>query len=178
VGLAALVDAWRDERVELASPLSADEARARLRDALRSPVRSRLELGGSTGTYDLAGRIGADRLMLSTARVGLRNSWAPVVRGRLEPADGGSRLVARMGWHPGIKAVSALWLLGAAVAVPGLIAAGDAQFALVPLGMLVLFVALMVWGERGGRRVTVRLREFLAERLDATPSTPARDTAT
>jgi hypothetical protein len=53
---------------------------------------------------DLVARlaIGAAGVRVTAAR--------PVLRGRLEPAENGSRFVGTLGWAPFVKVFSALWL--------------------------------------------------------------------
>jgi hypothetical protein len=100
-----------------------------------------------------------------------------VIRGSLEPAGTGSRLVGRLGWSPFVKVFSALWLsivgcafLGIAIRAVAMAWRGDATggaflVGLVPLGFLLLFVGMTAWGTRAGRREAVYLRSWLADRL-------------
>lgn len=72
------------------------------------------------------GRVAPDGVRLMAPRPGVRNSWSPVLRGRIVPDGTGSRLVATIGWHPFTRAVTFLGLL-ALPAVGVLIAAQALQ---------------------------------------------------
>ncbi len=105
-----------------------------------------------------------------------------MLRGRLEPAGTGCRLVGRLGWHPFVKAFTLLWLglvtgvfLGLAGRAVVLVrtgeATGEAALAcLFPLGLLLFFTAMTVWAIQLGRREGIYLRRWLADRLQTTDS--------
>jgi hypothetical protein len=169
--------AWRSEPVELSTPLPVEAVRERLAAGRGSRWRAGFMVGG--GGYHVVGRVGRRRVALTVVRAGMRNSWMPEVRGRLEATATGSRLVARIGWSPFVKAFSAVWLgvvtaifLGAAgravaLAVTGEITAPDALFCLVPLAFMAFFVGLSSWGMWAARDSEAYLRSWLAGRIPA-----------
>lgn len=175
------LSAWRVEPMVMLSPLSVQLVRERLTAGRISYFRAAFMLGGEGG-YRVVGRIGTHRITLEAAKVGVRNSWRPVLRGRLEPAGAGSRLVGTLGWHPAVKAFSALWLgavscffLGFVVragvlAWNGNATGEEALLCLVPLAFIVFFVGLNAWAIRVGRDEARYLRSWLAERLQTADS--------
>jgi len=158
------------------SPLAVQVARQRLAAGRISYFRAAFTFGG-VGGYRVVGRVGARRIVLEAAKAGVRNSWRPVFRGRLEPARTGSRLVGTLGWHPVVKAITALWLgavsclfLGLVVRLVALAWNGNATgddvlFCLVPLAFVVFFAGLSAWAILAGRGEVRYLRSWLADRL-------------
>lgn len=167
---------WRSEPLVLVSPLPVETVRTRLAEGSTTYSRAFFGLGGGGG-YVVLGHVGTHRVSLEAARVGLRNSWRPTMRGRLEPDGTGSRLVGHLGWAPFIKALSTVWLTGVGffllVSVSravDLTWSGDVTgeaflICLAPLGMLLFFVGLTTWGTRVGLRDETYLRSWLAKRL-------------
>lgn len=76
--------AWRSEPLAFVSPLSAEVARARLIEGRISHLRAAFSFGGGGG-FTVAGHVGARRISVQAAKAGIRNSWRPVFRGRLDP---------------------------------------------------------------------------------------------
>ena len=169
---------WRNEPMVMVSPLSVDAVRERLAAASTSYLRAVFMFGG-WGGYRVVGRVSARRVVLEAAKVGVRNSWRPVLRGHLEPAGTGSRLVGTLGWHPVVKAFTVVWFgaancvfLGFVVRVVALAWNGDATgddvlLCLVPLAFIVFFVGLNAWAIRAGRGEAKYLRSWLVERLQS-----------
>ena len=133
-------------------------------------------LGGGGG-YIVVGRVGARRISLEAAKLGVRNAWRPVVRGRLEPEGAGCRFVGTIGMSPFVKAFSGLWLGGVICAFFGFVAVvvvravrgeatgGDFLACLVAPSMMASFVALTAWGTLVDRGEATYLRSWLADRL-------------
>ena len=170
--------AWRSEPWEFVSPLFVEEARTRLIEGSTSYLRSALTFGGGGG-FSVIGRVGTTRISLQAVQAGVRNSWRPLLRGRLEPAGTGSRFAGTIGWSPFIRAFSGLWLGGvccfflalagraAALAWRGEATADAFLICLAPLGFVLFFVALTSWGIHAGRREAEYLRSWMADRLQA-----------
>ncbi|MEU8657670.1 hypothetical protein [Actinoplanes philippinensis] len=165
--------AWRTEPVTLGSPLPLPVARERLR-AGRTTFWQALRSGA--GGYRVIGRVGERSVSLAAVRAGAQNSWRPELRGRLEPAETGSRLVGSIGWSPFVRIFSTVWLCGAGAAFVGLLAVGldralhgevspALAACLVPLGFMASFVGITVLGVRWGRADEAYLRSWLADRL-------------
>lgn len=141
-----------------------------------SYLRAFFMLGGGGG-YVVLGRVGQRRISLEAAKLGVRNSWRPVVRGRLEPAGTGCRFLGTIGMSPVIKAFSGFWLGGVICfffafvaivvvrAVHGEATIGDFLTCLVPPSMVAGFVALTAWATLVDRGEATYLRSWLADRL-------------
>ena len=174
------VRAWRSEPLVLVSPLPVPAVRARLIEGRTTYLRAAFTFAGFGG-YRVVGRVGERRIVLEAAAVGVRNTWRPVLRGRLEPEGTGSRLVGRLGWSPFVKAFSALWLtivgsafVGITLRAVAVVWSGEATggvflYGLIPLGMLLFFVGLTAWGIQLGRRA-IYLRSWLGDRLQTAES--------
>lgn len=168
--------AWRSEPLAFVSPLSVRAVRARLIEGSTSYWRSAFTFGGFGGVR-VVGRVGTRRISLQAVQGGVRNSWRPLLRGRLEPAETGSRFVGRLGWSPFVRAFSALWLgcgccallvlvvRAVALSLSGHSTADAFLVCLIPLGFVLFFVALTAWGIRAGRREATYLRSWMADRL-------------
>lgn len=160
----------------LVSPLPLQTVRARLIEGRTSYLRAAFAFGGGGG-YHVVGHVGARRVSLQAVKVGVRNSWRPVMRGRLEPEQSGSRFVGRLGWSPFVKAFSALWLgavtcffLGLLIRALAMAWAGEATgvaflICLAPLGFVFFFAGLTTWGTLAGRGEAMILRSWLEDRL-------------
>ena len=169
--------AWRSEPVALESPLPLPVVRQRLKDGSVSYLRAGFAYGG-LGGYRVVGRVCDRTVSLQAARVGIRNSWRPVMRGRLEPAGTGTRLVGKLGWHPAVRVFSGVWV-GMAFGI-FLVATGFAVAApwdpkaflvsLVPLGFVAFFVGLTALCIRLSRGEVAYLRSWLADRLQTAES--------
>lgn len=170
-------DAWRDERIELESPLPEHVARERMRAASVSYLRAGFSFGG-LGGYRVVGRVGEHWVRLSAGRVGIRNSWSPIFRGRLDPSLTGCRLAGKIGWHPLVKLFSVVWLggvsafflvfLGALIA--GQVTGLDVLAGLLPLGFIAFYVGLSSWGIGIGRRDAAYLRRWLNDQVQTAAS--------
>ena len=168
--------AWRSEPLVLESPLPLPVVRQRLIDGSTSYLRASFTYGGFGG-FRVVGRVGNRAISLQAARIGVRNSWRPVLRGRLEAAGAGTRLVGKLGWHPAVKAFSAVWVgiaFGIFVVSTGFAAAAANPrallFSLVPLGFVAFFVGLTALCIRLSRGEETYLRSWLIERLQTAES--------
>ncbi|WP_143232932.1 hypothetical protein [Actinoplanes regularis] len=169
--------AWRSEPVVFVSPLSVRAARTALSEGSVSYSRAYPSFEGGLDGYRVVGRVGEDEISLEARQVGMRNSWLPVMKGRLEPAGTGSRLAGTLGWPPVVKAFSALWLSFmcciflvlvirvVTLALRGKAGGMDFLGCLVPLGFVLSFVGLTSWASYSGRGNAKYLRSWLAERL-------------
>jgi hypothetical protein len=170
--------AWRSERVVLVSPLPVETVRTRLIEGTTSYVRSAFAYGG-WGDFRVVGRVGTQTISLQAVAGGLRNSWRPVARGRLEPVGTGSRFVGTLGWSPFVRTFSAVWLGGVGLIFVVLVGhaitltwAGDASagvflVCLAPVGFVLFFIGLTSFGIWAGRREEKYLRSWMADRLQA-----------
>jgi hypothetical protein len=173
---------WRLEPVEVVSPLSADAVGARLVAGLTTRRHVLMGEVGDAGARLVVGRVSGGRVRLTARPRTVRNSWTPVFRGRLLPADAGCRLVGRIGWLPFVRIFTAFWLtvvalflVGAIIGSAVLVATGQGvasavPMVLVPAGMLLLGGGLITRAGRAGWRDAAFLRGWLAERLQ----TPGR----
>jgi hypothetical protein len=161
------------------SPLPVEVVRERL-DADRIPYLRASFMVSGFGRYHIVGRVGTRLIKLEARRTGIRNSWRPVLRARLEPKGTGSQLVGRIGMDPVVKVFSAFWLGAVScVFLVGVVNAmvttwsGDASGAavlicLLPLGFMLFFVGLTAFATQLGRGQGTYLRLWLAERLQTT----------
>ena len=129
------------DRLVIDSPLSPEEAVARLA-ANVEPARW-LRFGG--GAREFEGEVTGAGFRIARV-IRYRNSFRPVIRGAVEPAPGGSRLVATLRLHPAVVVFMLVWLgvaLLVTVAMLALLVRGDAgPEALLGLLMLVFGWAL------------------------------------
>ncbi len=125
---------YREFRLE--SRLPPEEVSVRLAAAVASPRRFR-------------GEVGADGFKFARV-IGYRNSFLPIVRGRVTPAGSGSRVEGTMEMHLAVGAFMALWLSGVLLGcvVAGLVTAYEVLSGRVPNPALVVpFVMLALgWG--------------------------------
>jgi len=168
--------AWRSEPMVLESPLPAPAARERL-IANSVPYLPFGLTSGDRGGLRVVGRVGPRQISLQAVDGGVRNSWRPSLRGRLEPLGTGSRFTGKLGWSPFVKAFSGLWLGGVgaiflvlviravAMARDGHATAEAFLVCLGPLGFVVFFIGLTTWGIRAGRREETYSRSWMADRL-------------
>jgi hypothetical protein len=169
------LDAWRDRPVAVQSPLSVEEAVARLDAGLS---RSLWRLPTTPSIIRVRGEVAPEYVRL-TPYSGGRNSWRPVLDGRIvaSPA-GGSELVGTIGLHAGVRVFCALWFGGVILfqavfiiaALRHLMTQGSAELvgpAFIPLLMLAFGVALTSFGFWSGARDERYLLAWLRSRLDA-----------
>lgn len=93
-------------RLTLESPLSADEAAERLRRDLATPEWRIAE----RRPHAFIGTFAEGRFQM-TRHVRGRNSFRPMIDGRLAPAGHGSRVEVRLRLHPVAVVASTLWLV-------------------------------------------------------------------
>jgi hypothetical protein len=191
--LGGWISSWRNEPVELQSPLPVDVARQRLRTERNSFFLQRPTADGGNTRFRVTGHVGAHRISLQADAMGGRNSWRPVLRAHLEPTGTGSRLSGTLGWHPWTKVLSAVWmaiagisLLDVLVHAAAVMSTGDITAAgeglllcLIPLSLAAFLIGAMTWGARSGRAEALILRLWLADRIhseqadEATSSPPS-----
>jgi hypothetical protein len=168
-----------DEQFVVPSPLSMTDARRRLADDLAAERRFSLS-SWTSGSIRMRGRVHDDgQVKLQARRLGARNSWRPVLNGRLVPTNNGCQLVARLGPHQFVLAFSVIWLtLVVSLLVFSLpialyqtmtgdfrAAGGAALVALAAAGFLVFFVGLTAIAGRIRRGEVEYLRTWLKTRL-------------
>jgi hypothetical protein len=170
---------WVHQPVEICSPLSVQDAAARLDAELfrrwsLTPRRAEPRVPAVTG------HVRPDRVRLVLARDHTRNSWRPVLRARLEPDGVGSRLVGRIGAVWFARWFTTVWALVAAVitVVAVVLGVGStlAGTTAVPTVLLVTaaclaldggFLALTAVALRSGERDEAALRDWLRRTLEA-----------
>jgi hypothetical protein len=132
------------------------------------------------GSRIIIGKVSRRRVRLAAIRPGVRNSWRPILRGKLTADDGGCRLVGGIGWHPLVRAFTAVCLgLLATFFGRGLASAlssrssGDTTgelhalaFLAISLAFGVFFVVLASVASRWGRKDEEYLREWLVHKLE------------
>jgi hypothetical protein len=136
----------------------------------------------------VVGRVSAERVWLTARRLSFRNSWRPVLRGRLVEVPGGTELVGGFACLPFVQVFTALWLgliglfglIGLAGAVAQVVR-GDWTDLGPPLGLaggtlavLTLATTLMALASRSGLRDEEFLRRWLAARLADRATPPPR----
>jgi hypothetical protein len=170
---------WAHQPVEIWSPLSVQDASARL----AANLFRRWSLTPSLAeprVPAVAGHVRADRVRLLLARDSSRNSWRPVLRARLEPDGAGCRLVGRIGTVWFARWFTTVWALGAAgITVAAVVLGIGAALARTTGGSTVLlvavvclvgdgaFVALTAVALRSGERDEAALRDWLRRMLEA-----------
>jgi hypothetical protein len=172
---------WRDQRFVVASSMSVDDARRRLSEDLASR-RVAVQYAGEHdlgGADVVVGRLRGPHLTVTVTQPGVRNSWRPILRGRLDAARSGSQLVCRVGWHPLTRALSFIWLAVAAFGLAiNLVRAGGnllsgqvvsaahpATVAAVCLGMGLFLSAVATAATWQARNVAACLRAWATDRL-------------
>jgi hypothetical protein len=155
-------------RFEVTSPLSAANAIERLRESVEPKRWMRV----SRDHRVFEGTI--DGMQFDVRRIiHYRNSFIPLIRGRIEPAPSGSRLTGTMRIHPVVGAFMVLWLaIVVFIGVPILVGSlSDHWFnpvALVPLIMLAAgitlpFVGFSVEARKGLREMAAIVDASRAE---------------
>jgi hypothetical protein len=128
------------------------------------------------GSPIIVGKVSQRRLRVRARRWHrARNSWRPMLRGRLTVASEGCVLVGKIGWHPMTRLVTFAWLGGLAF-LPVLATSSQTAGALNPLafralilGMLAFVIILSTLGSWMGRKDEEALLCWLSERLDQPP---------
>jgi hypothetical protein len=143
--------------------LSPAEAQARL----RAGVEANRWLSRSHDHLPFSGVVDGTRFELRRI-IHHRNSFVPKVRGLIEPAASGSRLVGTMRVHGGVAAFMAVWFVGVGVAclavLLGLLTGGGFERqALIPFGMLVVGIAAVFVGFVPEARRALRELAYLVD---------------
>lgn len=170
----------RSVPVEVASPMPVEAASCALANEVTSYGSAMLSgLGLGLGPRIVIGKVEGDYVRLQALRPGIRNSWRPILIGRLVPAPQGSQLVGQLGMSSFVKTFSALWLgfvamffagglLGIVVellrgdpskTIPFLAVAG------IALGFTAFFIGLTALGSKMGDNDVAFLRQWVAEYL-------------
>jgi hypothetical protein len=135
------------------------------------------------GSRIVVGEVSQRHLRLRAMRLGVRNSFIPVLRGELTSASDGCLLIGTIGWDPAVRVVIylmvsvwAVFFLTGVVGSVGLAALGEAAsargmlpFAAGTVGLAVFFVGLLAVGGWLGRRDEEFLRDWLSVRLQPRP---------
>jgi hypothetical protein len=165
---------WRAVHIEVVSPLPADVARARLRDAKQS------RWSGSADRQ-VVGRVSERSIRLAGRNGMVSNSWRPIAHCDLYPHGRGCVLTGTLRVSRPVLIFSAVWLgIAAAVAVLSLgallvalatgharEAGGPAAGAGVGAGFVLIGATIMGVGFAAGRRDGEFLLAWLKETLDA-----------
>jgi hypothetical protein len=136
-------------------------------------------LGLGLGPRIVIGKIEGDYVRLQALRPGIRNSWRPILIGRLVPAPHGSQLVGQLGLGSFVKAFSILWLgfvapffAGGLLGIVVELLRGDLSKALtclmvagIGLGFIAFFIGLTALGSKMGDNDAAFLRQWVAEHL-------------
>ncbi len=178
-----LFSGWRPERVEVVSPLPAAEAVRCLSLGVAS-WRDGVFGTGPGQPRLVVGQVTSHSLMLSAPRPGVRNAWSPVLRGQLVSDGTGSRFVGTIGWHPLVRALTAVALVVsvAMVAVievqvvrPDVGHHPSTGAAVGVLGLAAFWLALPALASRLGVADGEYLRRWVAAVLEeAAPASTAR----
>ena len=162
--ITAWPDLWRARPISVRSPLAPDAVVAHL-DKVGDDERV------------VVGHVSLGRVRLLAQRPSrrrLRNPWRPVLRGRIVPTPGGSRLVGSFAWLSGVRVATAAWLVAVvAFLVAGFVTAFGQSFGtvlmLITPGIVLAVAGLLLIGfaARAGRRDETFLREWLQRRLSA-----------
>lgn len=152
------------------TPLAPDEASARLAAAVRERSWFRQPAPGQA----LEGEVSGETFRVYRV-IGYRNSFLPIVHGRLVPTAEGSRVEGVMTLHPFVLVFMLVWCGGVVVAAVSAWSGGGAlgrSAALLPLAMLVFGWALSAGGFTAEAGRTLRtLRAALAEDATQAPAT-------
>ena len=184
--------ALRPRPVRLTSSLTVEEASRRLQAGLtrRSWIGPapwttwRWAIRGFSRDEEpdriVTGSVKPSRIRLAALVPGVRNSWRPTFRGRLQTGNGHTELVGNIGYFPGVRVFSFFWgglvslffVVSLCVAVVMLAkgrwdeARTAAFLAVVAAGMLIFGLALASGATRLGDRDEEWLRQWLADRLN------------
>ncbi len=160
------------ERFVIETRLTPGQVAERLRE-VTAPGR-RLRLRSSAGGKAFEGTV-SDLEFRLTRVIGYRNSFLPVVRGRIEDAPDGARIEVSMRLHPAVFGFMALWfgfltIILAVIFAIASIRQTFSPFFLVPLGIYAFGYALTTGGFKLESR---RSREQLEAMLGAEPAPQA-----
>ena len=170
---------WRAEPIQMASSWPVHAAVEQLADGVTSSWGTVMHGETGWGSRIVVGKVSQRRLRLTAMRLGVRNSFRPVLRGELTPASDGCVLTGTIGWHPVVRVFSFLWLtvvavffltgvvgsVGLAVSGQGRSALGMLVFAAAAVGFGAFFAGLLAFGGRLGRKDEEFLRDWLSGRL-------------
>ncbi len=96
--ITAWLHSWEARRFVLSSPLSVEETRRRLAQGGARHLGEFVSGSWmSPGAVSVLSKVTGDRIKLEVRRSFVRNSWQPVLRGRLAPTATGCQLVCRVG---------------------------------------------------------------------------------
>jgi hypothetical protein len=114
----------------------------------------------------------AHRIRAYGARIGMENSFVPLLDAHLVPEDDGCRLSGTLGWARWVRVQSAggilfaaLWTLGSAVGLAMRVHGPFLPFLAIGAAMTGLGVCLPGWAGRAGWRDADFLLDWLHERL-------------
>lgn len=162
--------AWlfgEEPEVTFISPLTPDECRRRLKEAVDTPwtlFGKKPAIGGPSGDgFELR------------KRISYRNSFQARLLLELAPQGRGARLRCRIGMHPLAKGFMLVWLgivtsfalIFPAEVLRGPDAGPQLLFAFAPLGMLAFGIGLVVLGRKIASGEHDFLRDFVKTTLDA-----------
>jgi hypothetical protein len=182
------LDLWRTRPVAIRSTLPPAAAARRLAAARRGGLRT-VVTSPPVAPRPVSGRISVDRVRLRAGRMGNRNSWDEVFRGRFVAGPDGCDLVGTVGWSPAVRVFTGLWLsVAGLIAAFGLVgfvlslargrpgAASALALAGVAAGMAALGMTLVGLAGAAGRRNGLFLHAWLARCLvdEPSPTPPVR----
>lgn len=176
------VGGWRSVPVEIASPMPVEAASYALAHEVTSSRSAMLRrLSPRLGPRIVIGQVEGDYVRLQAIRPGNRNTWRPILIGRLVPAPNGSQLVGQLDISSFVKTFSGVWLgLVAVFFVTGILGAvvemlrDDPPRVLpflamtgIALGLAAFFMGLTALGFKAGDNDAAFLRQWIAKRLHA-----------
>ena len=185
--MVAWLQLWRDEHVELRSPLASTQAQERL--ALATGARGGqtvVDEAGDDSGFVVVGTVTGPNISLYAGRAGVRNAWRPVLRAHVVPSDPGCLVTGQLGWQPRVRRASLLWLVAdIGLAVAGVVkvikadldvdrtgALRQLPLPVAAIGFGGLFVALTIVASSWGRKDIPLLREWLHATLANPANTP------
>ncbi len=83
-------------RVQFTSVLAPEEARARLHEVVAAPT---IDIFARRPEQSYRGRVGVEQFEIRRV-LGIRNAFAPIIRGRISQADRGSQIDVQMTVYP------------------------------------------------------------------------------